>query len=110
MLLTHNPNDKEIGDSLSHQIATKVALLDKRLPEPLPYVDYFGDESSPERIWKMLYSFRSAIAHGDNPDFKAKLRMLRSAKSATSFVGEATARLLRQALEEPELFDSLKPI
>jgi hypothetical protein len=35
LLLTHNPGDKEIGDSLSHQIATKIPLVNNRLPTPI---------------------------------------------------------------------------
>jgi hypothetical protein len=109
MLLTHNPNDKEVGDSLSHQICTKVALLEGRLASPLNY-DTFGAGAKSDTIWKKLYAFRSAIAHGGSADFKGALKTLQSPEVAIAFLGEASAHILRHALNEPLLFDSLKPI
>jgi len=109
MLLTHNPNDKEIGDSLSHQICTKVALLNSRLTQLLNYRP-FGAQVTEERVWKTLYAFRSASAHGGVADFKKKLHVLKSPQIASDFLADATARILRHALEEPVLFDSLKPV
>lgn len=109
MPLTHNPNDKEIGDSLSHQVSSKVALLQPRLRRPLDY-SVFGKEASAATVWKKLYAFRSNIAHGDVPDFGKELSLLKSAADATAFLADATARILRHALDEPVLFDSLKPV
>lgn len=108
MLLTHNPNDKEVGDSLSHQICTKVALLERRLDAPLNYTTFGNTKST--AVWKKLYAFRSAIAHGGTPDFKGTLNTLQNPQVATEFLAEATALILRHALVEPALFDSLKPI
>lgn len=108
MLLTHNPNDKEVGDSLSHQICTKVALLERRLAKPLNYAVL--SEANSNTVWKKLYAFRSAIAHGGTADFKGALSILQSPQAATEFLAEATALILRHALDEPALFDSLKPI
>jgi hypothetical protein len=108
MLLTHNPNEKEIGDSLSHQICTKVALLERRLTKPLNYAVF--SEAKSDVVWKKLYAFRSAIAHGGVSDFKGVLRVLQSPQAATEFLTEVTALILRHALDEPALFDSLKPI
>ena len=109
MLLTHNPNDKELGDSLSHQICSKVALLQSRLRQPLDYW-IFGKGVDPNKIWKRLYGFRSAIAHGGSPDFKNELKVLKTPQVATEFLKDATALILRHALDEPVLFDSLKPV
>jgi hypothetical protein len=108
MLLTHNPNDKDVGDSLSHQISTKVALLERRLAKPLNYAVL--SEAKSTVVWKKLYAFRSAIAHGGTADFKGALSILQSPQAATEFLAEATALILRHALDEPALFDSLKPI
>ena len=109
MLLTHKPNDKEVGDSLAHQIRTKVALLSRRLPQPLDY-SVFAPDVSEEKIWTKLYSYRSSVAHGGVPNFEKELSVLRNAETAWSFMATATARLTRHALDEPQLFDSLKPI
>jgi hypothetical protein len=109
MLLTHNPNDKEVGDSLMHQIRTKVALLNKRLAVPFDYSSF--QIASEEKIWNKLYGLRSLVAHGGHVDFaSSELRSLKDRNSAIEFLKGATRRLLRHALEEPQLVDSLKPI
>jgi hypothetical protein len=108
MLLTHKPNDKEIGDSLLHQISTKIPLLSARLSSPL---DYGGFERATEvKVWKRLYEYRSTVAHGGTPDFNGSLSLLRNRDVAVAFLEGATRRLLRHALNEPVLVDALKPI
>lgn len=109
MLLTHKPSDKEVGDSLAHQIRTKVALLSRRLPQPLNY-SVFAADVSEDKVWTKLYSYRSAVAHGGVPDFEKELSVLRNAETAWSFMATATAMLARYALDEPQLVDSLKQI
>ena len=77
MLLAHNPNDKEIGDSLGHQIRTKIALLSPRFTTPLDY-SAFGKGYSPEKVWGSLYAYRSCIVHGNHVDFsKGALKVLK---------------------------------
>ncbi len=110
MLLTHNPNDKELGDSLSHQIRTKIALLVPRLAKPIDY-SIFGNNIKSEKLWTKLYNYRSKIAHGDHVDFESgDLSTLNSQKAADEFLGNATKSLLAHAIEEPDLVNSLKPI
>ncbi len=49
MLLTHNPNYKEIGDSISHQLRTKISFLSDRLPNKFDY-GVFGSDVSHDKI------------------------------------------------------------
>jgi hypothetical protein len=109
MILTHNPNGREIGDSLAHQICHKVALLEARMSERLLY-SMFGPPGETRTIWKKLYALRSVIAHGSVADFNGNLKLLRDLRTASAFLADATGRVLRQALEEPQLFDDLKAI
>ena len=110
MLITHNPNDKEIGDSLMHQIRTKIALLSERFVHKLDY-SCFPNGKNADKVWSALYKFRSLVAHGGEVDFaKNDLRQLVSRENALGFLQVATRRLLRHALEEPSLVDALKPI
>jgi hypothetical protein len=109
MLLTHNPGDKEIGDSLSHQISTKVPLLSERFNAPLVY-DCFDRNAPPEAIWKRLYKYRSGIAHGGSIDFVKELQILKGAENVHRFLKHAVRRLVRHSLDEPDLIDALKPI
>lgn len=111
MLLTHNPNDKELGDSLMHQIKTKASLLSSRLDNPIDY-SVFGDGVSPDKIWAALYCYRSCIAHGTHINFQTdnKLKKLRDEQTATDFVVTVTKKFLKHALREPDLINGLKPI
>jgi hypothetical protein len=109
MLLTHNPGDREIGDSLTHQLQTKIPFIESRLSDRLDY-SCFRAGVAPDAIWSKLYSYRSAIAHGDEPDFASKLQVLKSAEIADEFLERVTRRLLRHAIEDPLLFDGLKAI
>src|SRR6266853_559382 len=96
MFLTHNPGDREIGDSLSHQIREKIPFVLSRAGETLDY-SVFQAAASPETLWTKLYEYRSAVAHGGNPDFGSKLRILKDAVTANRFLWQATRRLVRFA-------------
>ena len=110
MLLTHNPNEKEIGDLLTHQIKTKIALISSRLDTPINYTT-FGAGVAPDKIWSALYNFRSSIAHGNHINFQeGKCAVLKDPGTATTFVAAVCKNLLKHALYEPELINSLKPI
>jgi Apea-like HEPN len=110
MLFTHNPNDKEFGDSLSHQLATKIPLVSERLPTPIDYFD-FPSGWPPGKVWKQLYNYRSKIAHGGELTYQSgDLKWLRDVAVAEKFLTRATRLLLRYALDEPTLVDALKPI
>ena len=109
MLLTHKPSDEAVGDSLSHQISTKVPLLSKRFSEPLSY-DRFYPITQPDEVWKKLYQCRSQIAHGEPIDFEENLRDLKGLDNVHRFLEDAVRRLVRHSLDEPDLVDALKLI
>ena len=108
MLLTHNPGDKEIGDSLSHQISTKIPLLLRRAPFLVDRAA-FGN-CSEVKLWKSLYLYRSKIAHGGSADFSKDLQVLKSPQVVDQYLTEVAKTLMRQALREPQLFDDLKAV
>jgi hypothetical protein len=108
MLLTHNPGDREVGDSLNHQIGAKVPFVFGRIGVPIDYSCF--EDAAPKKIWSRLYDYRSAVAHGDQPDFKNRLRILKNAATAHEFLETVTRRLLRHALDDPDLFEGLKPV
>lgn len=107
MLITHNPKLEDRGDSITHQMKSKVPLLSRRFSRPLNYHKYFGD-SAEDEVWEALYGYRSAIAHGGVPDFKKKYKVLRDAETAKSFLEEAVRALLRHSLSEPQLYKDLR--
>jgi hypothetical protein len=110
MLLTHQPGDKEIGDSLTHQIVTKIPLLESRMGVPPDY-GVFGSDVDRAQVWRALYHYRSCIAHGNHYDFAHRvLGVLGDPAKALSFMRVATRRVLRFALDEPVLYDSLKRV
>lgn len=104
-LLTHNPHGR--ADSLVHQVATKMLLVDKRFQARLDYSDFDG---SPDVIWKKLYAYRSAIAHGGAPDFANDLRCLRDDKTVIKFMRAAVKSLALLAVLEPVLITDLKAV
>jgi hypothetical protein len=108
MLLTHNPNDKEIGDSLTHQVSHKVPFVFERMGQRIDYLAFGG--ASSDKIWKKLYAYRSAIAHGENPKFGSDLQVLRDSETANRFLIDITRQLIRFSLDDPGLFEGLKPL
>jgi Apea-like HEPN len=109
MLITHDP--KGSFDSLVHQIKTKVALLSLRLGTAFDYSAFGNNQINPDKIWGALYELRSLVAHGGEVNFKNKdLKHAIDRDTAINFLKEATRRLLRHALEDPTLIESLKPI
>jgi hypothetical protein len=103
-ILTHNPTGDH--DTLGRQIKTKIALLDRRFKNRLDY-SVFG-KSDPDKVWTSLYKFRSCIAHGSYASFLDGLRLLKDATAARAFLEVATKRLLRHALDEPDLVSDLQ--
>jgi hypothetical protein len=104
-LITHDP--KVTFDSLNHQVATKMTLLGKRFGVPLDYTP-FGGLSGPEKVWKKIYAYRSAIAHGDKLDFAGELQALQSHQTVLQFVKTAVRRLLGFSVRNPSLVADLK--
>jgi hypothetical protein len=109
MLLTHNPNEKEVGDSLNHQIVHKIPFVFERMGEAIDY-SCFTKHVPERKIWALLYGYRSAVAHGNQPDFNSKLSALGDSTTADRFLAGITRTLLRHALDDPDLFEGLKPI
>lgn len=107
LLLTHNPQDKDNADSLTHQVSTKIPLLDKLLPER---IDYSPFTATPAAVWKKLYGYRSKIAHGAKIEFACDFRELKSPDVARDFVQMTCQKLIRHAIQEPELYEDLKAV
>ena len=106
-LITHNPKLTANMDSLTHQMKTKMNLLSKKVQRPLDYQSFFGIADG-DKVWGNLYNYRSKIAHGDEPDFKSELKLLRNHHNAIAFLRETTKLLILQALKEPQFTYDLK--
>lgn len=107
MLITHNPKLEDRGDSITHQMKSKIPLLSNRFDRPLDY-SLFQD-SSKEKIWSALYKYRSTLAHGGVPDFGGReLQILKSSNNAKIFLKETVKTLLRHSLKEPQLLKDLR--
>jgi hypothetical protein len=106
-IITHRPKSTETGDSLTHQVRTKIPLLSRRFSTSIKYSDFFG-KASEDTLWSKLYDYRSCIAHGDITDFRVKLSVLKSPLPVQTFLRDITKTLLRHALKEPELYMDLR--
>lgn len=105
-LLTHAPEPKDPLDSITRQITTKVALLDRRFRFPL---DFGAFGNTPQKtIWKKMYAYRSCLAHGGIPDFAGELQTLVNDNTALGLLKQTVKAVLRQALIEPELIVDLR--
>jgi Apea-like HEPN len=105
-LLVHKPDPKDPTDSITRQVKKKITLLDNRWN---PKIDYSAfDAHKPEAIWGKMYEMRSAIAHGDLPDFKQSLKSLRDFVTARSLLTRTVRAIARHALEEPRLVADLR--
>ena len=104
-LVTHDPKDD--FNSLNHQISTKMALLSKRFERQLDYDSHFG-QLGREQVWKKLYGYRSALAHGTPADFKTKFQILKDPANAHNFLKEAAKLVLLFAMKEPDFLADLK--
>lgn len=103
-LLTHAPQGEV--DSISRQIRTKIALLEKRLAIPIDY-SAFGEARS-ETLWKRLYELRSRIAHGAPVTFEKQFVILDDQVCVERFMWKTVRSLLRGAMTEPDLYADLK--
>lgn len=106
-LVTHQPDPKDPHDSLTRQMRKKMFLIGRRANLPIPY-DLLDPKMTVDNIWKKLYGMRSKIAHGSPVDFKKEFACLHDHWTATQFVASATASVMRQTLEEPDLLADLR--
>ena len=108
MLITHNPKLEDRGDSITHQMQSKIPLLSKRfIHKPTPE-QFFGNASE-KKTWSALYKYRSAIAHGGVADFgSAELQILKDAHTAKAFLLDVVRKMIRHSFAEPVLFRDLR--
>lgn len=108
MLITHNPKLEDRGDSITHQMKSKIPLLTRRFDRPLPYESYFG-AAGVDKVWSALYAYRSTVAHGGELDFKkGNLRLLTAPEHADAFLLLVVKSILRHALREPYLYRDIR--
>ena len=107
-VLTHQPRPDDRYDSLTRQITNKLALLKGRWKPAFDYGLLSGARH--EKIWSQMYAYRSAIAHGNELDFKEKLAVLKSADVANALIADAVKKTIRQAYVEPRLVKDLHDV
>ena len=107
-VLTHQPRPDDRYDSLTRQITSKLALLNRRWNPAFDYRPLGG--ASHEKIWPLMYAYRSAIAHGVKLDFTKKLALLKNADVANALVIDAVKKSIRQAYVEPRLMKDLHDV
>jgi len=111
-LLTHRPANRSRTDSLTKQIVAKAPLIAAMFEDPVSAQSFFGVVSEKE-AWKILYDYRSAIAHGRRVDFRKDFDAgghleLKDRNQIESFLHLFTRRLLKCALRDPERMSALK--
>ncbi|WP_437827909.1 hypothetical protein [Sorangium sp. So ce1153] len=104
-LLTHKPDPKDIHESLTKQVVSKMGLLEHRISGGFGYQKWFPGKLGGNQIWRKLYGIRSAIAHGDKPEYK--MGEIPDYQTALKFLREVVKTLIRQSLAEPQLIRDL---
>lgn len=104
-LLTHKPDPKDIHESLTKQVVSKMGLLEHRVSGGFGYQNWFPGKLGGNQIWRKLYGIRSAIAHGNKPDYR--VGEIPNYQTALKFLREVVKTLIRQALAEPQLIRDL---
>lgn len=104
-LLTHKPDPKDIHESLTKQVVSKMGLLEHRVSGGFGYQKWFPGKLGGDQVWRKLYGVRSAIAHGDKPEYKKG--EIPDYHTALKFLREVVKTLIRQALAEPQLIRDL---
>lgn len=108
MLITHNPKLEDRGDSITHQMQSKIPLLSKRFKNKIFPAAFFGNASE-KKIWSALYKYRSTIAHGGIADFSSgDLQLLKDQQTAKMFLLDVVRKMIRHAFTEPVLYRDLR--
>lgn len=97
--------------SITHQLKTKINLINNRLDNKINLTRYFKSDPKLETIVAALYSMRSNIAHGSFKDFKDFKIGVKDEPIATipDFVyNELIKKMLIQAIREPKLISDLR--
>ncbi|WP_265281107.1 HEPN domain-containing protein [Verminephrobacter aporrectodeae] len=102
--------------SITRQLQDKLAAVHERLAEPLNLQSYFENRSTPEfkEIIKILYNYRSDIAHGNISDLAKNIGIsgshdsIRVHRMVCDFLHALTRRLILHAIQYPEEMRSLK--
>ena len=107
-LLTHPPRETDTLRSITYQLRSKIALLEKRFQSPVNFQQYFGD-TEPKNLWQKLYGLRSCVAHGNKYDFTTgKYQILGSLENTNHFLDETVREIIKLAIEEKDLIQDLK--
>ena len=106
-LITHQPRSAETLDSITHQIANKAVLLNKRFTRAINPSDFFP-QSDERALWKKLYSYRSQVAHGTHVDLAKENSVLKGREQVQNYLNEFLKQLLMYALMEPAFIADLR--
>jgi hypothetical protein len=106
-LITHNPHGDY--DSLTHQVSTKIPLLERMFRKPLDYQSVDSSGTSSAKIWKKLYGYRSALAHGGD-EAKALKPLGGDRGLVRDFALKAALELAYVAVHNPVFLADLKEV
>jgi hypothetical protein len=108
-LVTHKPRLIDSLDSIKHQVRSKLVLLNRRFDHMVAVGRYF-DALPEDKIWSLLYDFRSCIAHGQDPDMNRTFKALHSRQVICDFLEEVVKSLLAFGLVEPQFLEDLRAV
>lgn len=107
-LIAHKPRLTENLDSINHQLASKLSLLEECfINTPILTTDYF-DGIGHAKAWRKLYEFRSQLAHTSSSSLPQSHLALKSKEVILRFINAKTKELIRFAIAQPKILHHLK--
>lgn len=106
--LVHNPRTD--FESITNQFVKKYKFINNRFENKLDINSFFNSSAKSENLLKMIYKYRSLIAHGSFEGIKGEIQELKSEEYVLSFLNLYVKRLIIQTLKEPRLVMDLKDL
>lgn len=103
----------ESKNRISQQLIAKLALLNNQFSTRIDIFQYFKGSSSNtiETIIKLLYSYRSDIAHGNRSNFNKELKLLDEQRDMIlPFLRDLVKKVLIYSMKNPQIITDLKKV
>ncbi len=97
-------------NSINHQLTNKIPLINNRSNFPIDILSDCKptDKTTVQMVIEKLYTYRSNIAHGEQPDFKDNLQILKNSNNANNLIIELCKTIIIQTIFEPQLVLDLR--
>jgi len=97
-------------ENIAHQIGSKLSFINNYLGNVVDLSEYISGSYKQYSVIKIIYKYRSDIAHGSVADFNGGLKLIKNKENATEIVYRMLKMLLNFGIENPSFISDLKKI